>query len=335
MTMKARADSIRPYIQARKRKTNMDQNETLIQLGKTDIQVPRLGTGAWAWGDKSFWNYGAGYSEADIRAVFEACMAAGVNFFDTAELYGNGRSERFLGSFMLGASEPVVVATKFFPFPWRLTGSALPRALRGSLQRLNLQRVDLYQIHWPTPLMAIESLADELGKVVQQGLARAVGVSNYDEQQMGRASAALAKRGVPLASNQVVYSLINREVEKNGLLKSCLEQGITLIAYSPLGQGILTGKYSPKRPLPGVRGMRYPKSLLEKIQPLLSLMEGIGQAHEGKSKAQVALNWVICKGALPIPGAKNLRQVQENLGALGWRLTEAEMAALDEASDNH
>jgi aryl-alcohol dehydrogenase-like predicted oxidoreductase len=235
---------------------------------------------------------------------------------------------------MLGMSEPVVVATKFFPFPWRLTGSSLSRALRGSLQRLNLQRVDLYQIHWPTPLMAIETLADALGKVVQQGLARAVGVSNYDEQQMGRASATLAKRGVVLASNQVEYSLTNRKVEKNGLLKSCQQQGITLIAYSPLGQGILTGKYSPKRPLPGIRGWRYPRALLEKIQPLLGLMDEIGQAHAGKSKAQVALNWVICKGALPIPGAKNLSQAQENLGALGWRLTEAEVEALDKASDN-
>ena len=129
------------------------------------------------------------------------------------------------------------------------------------------------------------------------------------------------------------YSLINRKVEKNGLLKSCQEQGITLIAYSPLGQGILTGKYSPKRPLPGIRGWRYARSLLEKVQPLLGLMVEIGQAHGGKSAAQVALNWVICKGALPIPGAKNLRQVQENLGALGWRLVEAEVAALDEASD--
>jgi aryl-alcohol dehydrogenase-like predicted oxidoreductase len=181
--------------------------------------------------------------------------------------------------------------------------------------------------------MAIETLADELGKAVQQGLARAVGVSNYDEQQMGRASAALAKRGVPLASNQVLYSLINRKVEKNGLLKSCQEQGITLIAYSPLGQGILTGKYTPRQPLPGIRGWRYGRSLLEKVQPLLGLMVEIGQAHGGKSAGQVALNWVICKGALPIPGAKNLRQAQENLGALGWRLVEAEMAALDEASE--
>jgi aryl-alcohol dehydrogenase-like predicted oxidoreductase len=311
----------------------MDKNETLIPLGKTDIQIPHLGVGAWAWGDQRFWNFGQGYNEADIRGAFDASLAAGVNLFDTAEVYGSGRSESFLGSFLVGASSPVVVATKFFPFPWRLGKAALIRALRASLERLNLQCVDLYQIHWPYPPLAIETWAEALAQAVQQGLARAVGVSNYSADQMRRASTVLAKQGVVLASNQVNFSLLNRKVERNGLLKTCQELGVTLIAYSPLAQGVLTGKYSPRQPLPGIRGWRYSRAVLEKAQPLLQLMDGIGGAHGGKTSAQIALNWTICKGAVPIPGAKNAKQAQDNLGALGWRLSEAEVAALDHASE--
>ena len=310
----------------------MDYNEALITLGKTEIQIPHLGVGAWAWGDRRFWNYGQGYNEADIRGAFDASLAGGVNFIDTAEVYGSGASERFLGSFLPGASSPVVVATKFFPFPWRLSKTSLLRALRGSLERLNLERVDLYQVHWPYPPMAIETWAEALAQAVQQGLARAVGVSNYSADQMRRASAVLAKHSIVLASNQVDYSLLNRKVEQNGVLKTCQELGVTLIAYSPLAQGVLTGKYSPERPLPGIRGWRYSKAVLEKTQSLLRRMGEIGEAHDGKSVAQVALNWTICKGTVPIPGAKNAKQAQDNLGALGWRLSEAEVVALDDAS---
>jgi len=311
----------------------MDQNEALITLGKTEIQIPHLGVGAWAWGDRRFWNYGQGYDEADIRGAFDASLAGGVNFIDTAEVYGSGASERFLGSFLPGASSPAVVATKFFPFPWRLSKTSLLRALRGSLERLNLERVDLYQVHWPYPPMAIETWAEALAQAVQQGLARAVGVSNYSADQMRRASAVLAKHSIVLASNQVDYSLLNRKVEQNGVLKTCQELGVTLIAYSPLAQGVLTGKYSPERPLPGIRGWRYSKAVLEKTQSLLRRMGEIGEAHDGKSVAQVALNWTICKGTVPIPGAKNAKQAQDNLGALGWRMSEAEVVALDNASE--
>jgi len=311
----------------------MDQNEALIRLGKTDIQIPHLGIGAWAWGDQRFWNFGQGYGEVDIRAAFDASLEAGVNFFDTAEVYGSGRSERYLGSFLLGASKPVIVATKFFPFPWRLTQATLLHALRGSLERLNLQQVDLYQVHQPFPPVAIETWAEALAQAVQQGLTRAVGVSNYSAEQMQRASAALAKHGIALASNQVEYSLLNRKAEQSGLLKTCQELGVTLIAYSPLAQGVLTGKYFPEHPLPGIRGWRYSRALLEKAQPLLRLMGESGEAHGDKSVAQVALNWTIRKGAVPIPGAKNEKQVRDNLGALGWQLSEAEVAALDDASE--
>jgi len=149
---------------------------------------------------------------------------------------------------------------------------------------------------------------------------------------MRLAHATLAKRGIPLATNQVEFNLLNRKVEHNGLLSLCNDLGITLIAYSPLSQGVLTGKYTSENPPSGIRGMRYRAGLLEKIQPLIRLARDIGREHGNKTPGQIAINWTICKGTLPIPGAKNARQAQENLGALGWRLSESELIALDKIS---
>ena len=149
---------------------------------------------------------------------------------------------------------------------------------------------------------------------------------------MLRAYSALAQHDIPLASNQMHYSLLNREVEKNGTLARCKELGVRLIAYSPLEKGLLTGKYSAEKPPPGPRSAQYAERL-PKIPPLLKLMTEIGQAHGDRTNAQVALNWLICKGALPIPGAKKAAQALENAGALGWKLTERQVAQLDEASD--
>ncbi len=167
---------------------------------------------------------------------------------------------------------------------------------------------------------------------IEAGLTRTVGVSNFDQAYMLRAYSTLARHNIPLASNQMHFSLLNRLVEKNGLLARCAELGIRLIAYSPLEMGLLAGKYGPDNPPPGNRGMRY-AHLFPRIGPLLKLMTEIGQDHGGKSNAQVALNWVIRKGALPIPGAKNADQALQNAGALGWQLTDEEMAKLDAASD--
>jgi pyridoxine 4-dehydrogenase len=171
-----------------------------------------------------------------------------------------------------------------------------------------------------------------LALCVQEGLTRTVGVSNFDQSQMLRAYTTLARHNIPLAANQVHYSLLNRAIEKNGLLARCVELGIRLIAYSPIEMGLLTGKYGVDNPPPGSRGMRYTR-ILPKLAPLLKLMTEIGQDHGGKSNSQVALNWTIRKGTLPIPGAKNANQALQNAGALGWELTDEEMQKLDAASD--
>jgi aryl-alcohol dehydrogenase-like predicted oxidoreductase len=301
-----------------------------ITLGSTDLRISPLGMGTWQWGDNMVWGYSQGsYTDSDLQAAFQDSLKAGVNFFDTAEMYGWGRSETLLGqSVRAAADQPVVVATKFMPLPWRLRKASLQQALSRSLNRLGLEKVDLYQIHFPTPPVPIETWVDALADVVQLGLARAVGVSNYTTDQMRRAHAVLAKRGVPLASNQVRYNLLDRTPERTGLLQACRELNVTLIAYSPLAQGLLTGKYTPQNLPPGIRRFRS-RSNLVKVQPLVALLREIGQAHGGKTPSQVSLNWLMCKGAAPIPGAKNARQVQDNVGALGWRLTDSEMAALD------
>ncbi len=306
--------------------------EQHVELGKSGLMIPPMGTGAWSWGDQIYWGYGRGYAEDQVQGAFDVSMANGINFFDTAEAYGFGKSERLLGQFAAKSPQPVIIATKFLPYPWRIFSNALETALRQSLNRLGRPQVDLYQIHFPLPPLSVETRARQLARVVQAGLAKTVGVSNYSANQMRRTSAVLNEAGIPLASNQVEYSLLNRKAEWNGVWETCQEKGITLIAYSPLGKGMLTGKYSPENPPQGARSRQYTRNYLARIQPLIRLMREIGQEHESKSPAQVALNWCICKGAVPIPGAKNTRQAQENAGALGWRLRADEMDALDRLS---
>jgi aryl-alcohol dehydrogenase-like predicted oxidoreductase len=302
-----------------------------ITLGATGIEIPPLGFGCWAWGDRWVWGYGSGgYSDDDLREAYEVSVAAGVDFFDTAEIYGLGRSETLLGEFARADTAPIVTATKFVPYPWRLNGASLLRALRASLKRLGLARVDLYQIHVPLPPVPVQVWMHAMAEAVELGLTRAVGVSNYSFSQMGQAHNALQDRGLVLASNQVHYSLLHRDPETDGVLKLCRDLNVTLLAYSPLEMGILTGKYTPDNRPTGSRRHRYPPRYLRRVQPLIERMHEIGDAHGGKSPAQVALNWTICKGTVPIPGAKNARQAASNLQALGWRLTEDEMSELEE-----
>jgi aryl-alcohol dehydrogenase-like predicted oxidoreductase len=304
-----------------------------IQLGRTEVEVSSLGIGTWAWGDRWVWGYGrGGYTDEDIREAFETSLDAGVNVFDTAEVYGLGRSESLLGEFVNGCETRPLVMTKFMPMPWRLRKQGLHRALDHSLQRLGLDRVDLYQIHFPLPPVSIETWMEAMAEVAEAGKTRAVGVSNFNPKQMGRAHNALAAHNVPLASNQVHYSLLHREPEFNGVKQLCHDLDVTLIAYSPLEQGILTGKYTPDNPPLGIRGRQYNASYLTEVQPLIARMREIGAAHGDKTPAQVALNWVICKDAMPIPGAKNARHARSNAGAMGWRMSDEEVNVLDALS---
>jgi aryl-alcohol dehydrogenase-like predicted oxidoreductase len=301
------------------------------QLGTSDLHVSPIGLGAWQWGDRYFWSAGTGYTADDCRTALENSVQGGVNWVDTAEVYGPHTSEKMLGQFL--PTTPVLVATKCFPYPWRWSAKSLRGALKGSLKRLGLERVDLYQMHWPHRPLPVENWMEAMAAAVGDGLVRAIGVSNYNADQVRRAAERLAKYNLTLASNQIHYNLLHRNPERDGTLAACRELGVTVIAYSPIAQGLLGGKYTPANPPPGLRRTRVQGQLLTEMQPLLSLMKEIGSNHSGKTQAQVALNWLICKGTVAIPGAKNGRQAADNAGAMGWRLADEEVKALDAASD--
>lgn len=307
-----------------------------INLGRSGSTVSPLCIGTWAWGDKLFWNYGSDYGFEQLREAFKAAMDVGTTFFDTAEIYGFGLSEELLGQFMHQSDRPIQIATKFGPAPWRFTAQSVSDALSASLKRLRVERVALYQVHWPfTFLISQETLMNALADEVQRGRIAAVGVSNYSASEMRTAHELLAARGVPLATNQVRYSLITRQIETNGIFDTARELGVTILAYSPLAQGLLTGKYTADNSHPtGARRFdtRFSKEGLEKLEPVISLLRQIGEMHD-RTPAQVALNWLIAQGnVVAIAGAKTPEQVQQNAGALGWQLSEQEISQMNQIS---
>jgi aryl-alcohol dehydrogenase-like predicted oxidoreductase len=297
-----------------------------ISLGASGLSVSPIGVGTNRWGTNR-------QADPDLLPVFQAALEAGINLFDTAEIYSLGGSERTLGQFLPAAGPKAVVTTKFLPLPWRLSKGSLTAALRGSLGRLQLKSVDLYLIHMPWPPVPVKTWMDGLADAVQAGLVRAVGVSNYSPEQTRLAQTALAERGVALACNQVEFSLLKRGPERNGLLKLCLQLGVALVAYRPVAGGLLAGKYTPEAPPQGLRGLMAGRQDLIKAQQLVGLLRQMGEKHGGKTPSQVAINWVICKGALPIPGATQVKHIHDNAGAMGWRLSEDEVAALDGAEE--
>lgn len=312
------------------------QSERTVGLAD-ELGVAPLGIGAWAWGTTRLWGYGKEYGREDVAAAFRESVAGGVRLVDTAEIYGNGASERIVGEVLRegGFAQEPVVATKFAPLPYRLNPRSLIKALDASLERLGLESVDLYQVHFPNPILKLEPLMDALAETVKTGKAQHVGVSNYSAEQTRKAHARLDRNGVKLASNQVQYSLLYRAPETNGVFDVCRELGVTLIAYSPIAQGLLTGKYQPGvKPSGLVRraGRAFGERNLRKVEPVVEILRGIGAAHD-KEPAQVALNWLVThKRTFPIPGAKNARQAVQNAGSIGWSITPEEAEKLDLAT---
>jgi aryl-alcohol dehydrogenase-like predicted oxidoreductase len=309
----------------------------LLNLPGTDVRIPRLGVGTWAWGDETTWGMG-GYdtdlTRDSIKAAWDASIDAGVTLFDTAEVYGGGESERIIGSLLAadpGRASGVVVASKFMPSPWKLdVRKLLLTAVRASLGRLGVPSIDLYQIHGPISLRSHAALAGALAEAHHEGLVKAVGVSNYSVKETRSIARALETHGMRLATNQIEFSLLRRTPETGGLLAACADLGVVPLAYSPLGQGRLTGKYSAANPPPGKRN--FSNHPMEVVDGIVSELRNIGDEHGGKCPSQVALNWVIAKGAVPIPGAKNRHQAEENAGALGWQLDGDQLARLDRAA---
>jgi aryl-alcohol dehydrogenase-like predicted oxidoreductase len=303
-------------------------------LGDSHVTVPALGVGTWAWGDEKTWGMGSYDTETSLDTIAEAWGAsvdAGATFFDTAEVYGDGESERIIGGLLADDPERAVkvqIATKFMPLPWKLNvRGALASALQASLDRLGVEKVALYQLHGPISLRGHGALAEALAEVHQAGLVESVGVSNYSIRETRSMAAQLEKRGLKLASNQIEFSLLRRRPETGGLLAACAELGVVPLAYSPIGQGRLTGKYSAANPPPSTR--TFSDHPMEDVDPIVAELGRIGEANGGKTPSQVALNWIIAKGAVPIPGAKNRRQAEDNAGALGWAMSAEDVSALD------
>lgn len=308
-----------------------------------------MGCGTWAWGNRLLWGYDESMDD-ELQAVFNQCVANGVTLFDTGDSYGtgklNGRSEELLGRFQneyMGVSKDnICIATKLAAYPWRLTRSSMVSAGKSSARRLG-RNIDLVQLHWSTANYAPWqewALLDGLADLYEQGLVKGVGLSNFGPKRLKKVHQKFTERGVPIATLQVQYSLLSTyPVTELGIKEVCDELGIKLIAYSPLALGILTGKYSSKNSggnpdkssFPkGIRSILF-RQLLPGARSLLDSLQAVAKSRN-KTMSQVAINWCICKGAIPIPGAKNLKQVQQNIGALGWELDSGEVAELDRAA---
>lgn len=309
-------------------------------LGQSSLQVPRVGLGAMTWGDArglarlqpAKTAYGGAHGLEEEKRALDLSLEAGLNLIDTAAMYSGGASERRVGE--LARGKDILIATKFpGGFSFRVEG--LAKELDASLARLGRDSIDLYQHHFPARGVSIPQLMNQLADAVEAGKIRAVGVSNYSAEQMREAHAALARRGIPLASNQVEYSLLHRRPEANGVLNACRELGIALIAYTPLAGGLLTGKYSAQnRPGGFFRRIlpRYSRRAMESTQPVIRLLREIGERYS-KTPGQVALRWLVENPiVLPIPGAKNGQQAAANAGALTFHLTPEEVESLSQAT---
>lgn len=305
------------------------------------LTLPEMGCGTWAWGNRLLWDYTQAM-DPQLQKVFDYCVQQGVTLFDTGDSYGtgrlNGRSESLLGKFSADYQGPhkgqICLATKLAAYPWRLTRRSVIKACQGSAERLG-RSVDLAQLHWSTANYAPwqeGALLDGLADLDEKNLVRGIGLSNFGPKRLKQIYPKFRDRGVPITTLQVQYSLLSTyPVTELGIQEICAELGIRLIAYSPLALGILTGKYTDRSQLPkGLRGFLF-RQLLPGVKPVLETLGAIAEPRQ-KTMAQVALNWCLCKGFIPIPGAKSLAQAQENTGALGWRLDAGEIAELDLAA---
>lgn len=342
-----------------------------------NLKVPSVGIGTISWSSDSLTKI----ENKELKRLISTAYDSDAAFFDTAERYGGnmktafglgwGETEMLTKKYLDEAiiendtfrMKPVV-ATKFTPSPWRTTSKSVVEACKQSIQRLGVDKIDLYQLHMPDivqPLSAfgLESTKDEiywdgLAECYERGLVSNVGVCNYGPTLVTRCHEALAKRGIPLASNQIAYSLIGRHNGSQETLDTCNALGVKVMAFFPFAMGLLTGKYSNsseskirakstsltqnKKTSMEVRdlkkyidgdGVSLPRG---GIEPLITVLETIAMKRN-KTIAQVALNYIICKGAIPIPGSRTSEQVTDNIGAMGWRLSPTEVFMLELEAD--
>ncbi len=309
-------------------------------LGKSEIEVTPIGLGVmqFAGGKGIFRMMFNDLSQGKMNAIVKAALDGGINWFDTAELYGRGRSERGLANGLKDAGvkdDEVVVATKWLPM--LRTAGNIPRTIGQRIKYLGGYSIDLFMVHQPWGFSSPEAEMNAMADLVQAGKIRSVGVSNFNSEQMRRAHDALEKRGIPLAVNQVQYSLLHRNIETDGVLDVAKELGITLVAWSPLARGILSGRFhkDPERlkNTPFARRMMMRRELV-RTQPLIAVLEDISMNYDA-TPAQVALNWLIhFQGdrVVAIPGASKVEQAEQSAAAMNFVLSGEDMDRLDEVS---
>jgi len=310
------------------------------QLGKTNLLVTPIGLGVmeFSGGGGIMGRMLPIIPQGEKNAIIKAALDGGINWFDTAEIYGAGISERSLAAALQAAGKSD--ADVFIETKWRAylrTAGNIGRSISTRLQNLDGFSISIYLIHQPASFSSPEAEMNAMADLVEAGKIRSVGVSNFDSVRMRRAHAALAKRGLPLAVNQVRYSLLSRDIETNGVLETARELGVTIIAYTPLERGLLSGKYH-KHPDMLNRMAGWRKAIImrnfERSRKLISAMEEIAAKYQA-TIAQVALNWLIHYSGeivVTIPGATTVSQAMENAGAMKFRLSDDELAQLDNLS---
>lgn len=316
------------------------QTGSYRKLGHSPLEVSPVGLGVmqFAGGGGLFRFMFERISQADKDEIIKTALEGGINWFDTAEYYGRGRSEQTLREALNNnrvQDEDVLIATKWWPAP-RWAGN-IKRTFGNRQKNLAGYTIDLHQVHWPISFSPPEVQMDALADLVEQGKIRAVGVSNFGPEYTRRAHAALERRGLGLASNQVHFNLLDRSIETNGLLDTAKELGISIIAYSPLAQGLLTGKFhlDPESlsNTPFGRRFRIARKL-DETRDLIHALDEIAKAH-AVSISQVALNWTVNfhgDTVVAIPGASKVAHAQEASGVMGFRLSDDEITRLDQLS---
>jgi aryl-alcohol dehydrogenase-like predicted oxidoreductase len=320
----------------------MNSKNNLRTLGRTDMMITPIGLGCWQFSKQrnmsgKFWPT----LENDlIDSIVALSIEGGINWYDTAEVYGNGASEKALSSSLNAAGKKpgeVLIATKWWPA--LRFASNITKTINERIDALSPYSIDLYQVHQPWGFSGEKNEMKAMAELLDRKLIKYIGVSNFSAQKMKNAWETLDKKGIHLASNQVQYNLLNRKIESNGVMEMAKKLGISVIAYSPLAQGLVTGKFHDNPELLKNIGLRkynsqFKRKGLEKSLPVVKLVKELAIKYN-VTPSQVALNWLINFNedtVVAIPGATKEIHVKENTGAMSFNLSDEDMDKLDKAS---
>lgn len=314
------------------------------RLGQSEIMLSPLGIGTWQFSNKGgTWNTVA---DKTVYEILKYSLTNGMNWIDTAEIYGNGISETLIGQALKqletekALTDTIYIADKWFPL--LRTADTITKTINQRLDCLQKPVIDLYQIHQPTSLSSLKEQICHMAELADKGIIKNVGISNFTAKGMRKADKLLREYGLRLASNQVKYNLLHRKPEKNGVIETAKELGISIIAYSPLQQGMLTGRFhNDLSAIDNISLLRrfhsgISRKNIERTRPLIDTINRLGEKYQ-KTPAQISLNWLIySQGELvfAIPGATKLEQAQSNIKAQNFRLSQDDIELLNKVSES-